>query len=85
MHEAHKGIQAGENHPMYGKHHTEETKQKISEAKKGKSSNRKGCHHTEETKQKISESLNGKILSEETKEKLRQATKKWWETKKHKS
>lgn len=26
----------GENHPMYGKHHTEETKQKMSETKKGK-------------------------------------------------
>ena len=26
----------GKNHPMYGKHHSEETKQKISEAKKGK-------------------------------------------------
>ena len=26
----------GENNPMFGKHHTEETKQKISEAKKGK-------------------------------------------------
>ena len=26
----------GENHPFYGKHHTEETKRKMSEAKKGK-------------------------------------------------
>ena len=33
--EAHKGIQAGENHPMYGKHHTEETKQKMSEKRNG--------------------------------------------------
>ena len=28
--------QTGENHPMYGKHHSEETKKKMSEAKKGK-------------------------------------------------
>ena len=26
---------SGENHPMYGKHHTDETKKKISETKKG--------------------------------------------------
>ena len=27
---------SGENHPMFGKHHTEETKKKISKARKGK-------------------------------------------------
>lgn len=47
--EAHKG----EKHNMYGKHHTEETKRKMSEAKKGR-------HHTEETKNKISEAQKGK-------------------------
>lgn len=26
---SHKGIQSGENHPMYGKHHTNETKEKL--------------------------------------------------------
>ena len=41
----------GENHPMFGKHHSEETKRKQSEAHKGK------------------------ILSEKTKEKLREANK----------
>ena len=35
----------GENHPMYGKHHSEEARQKISESNKGK------CH-TEEAKKK---------------------------------
>lgn len=35
MSEAHKGIQAGEKHPLYGKHHTEESKKKMSEAHKG--------------------------------------------------
>lgn len=38
----------GENNPFYGKHHTEETKQKISEYRKGK-------YLSEETKQKVSE------------------------------
>ena len=42
----------GENHPMYGKHHTEETRKKMSEANKGK-------HLSEETKKKMSESKKG--------------------------
>ena len=41
-----KGKYKGENHPMYGKHHLEETKEKISKANKGK-------HHSEEAKQKM--------------------------------
>lgn len=40
-----------------GKHHSEETKRKIGEARKGK-------RHTEETKQKISEVKQGKLGSE---------------------
>ena len=48
--------------------HTEESKQKISEARKGKT-------HTDESKQKISESLKGKTLSEETKRKMSEAKK----------
>jgi hypothetical protein len=35
---AHVGIQAGENHPFYGQHHLEETKQKISKKRKGQCS-----------------------------------------------
>lgn len=46
---AHKGLLAGEDHPMYGKIHTEETKLKMSIAKKGK----KLHPQTEETKRKI--------------------------------
>lgn len=63
-----------ENHPMYGKHRTEETKQKISESQKGKklsaetkrkmSEAQKGKRHSEEHKQKISESLKGKMSGE---------------------
>ena len=51
-----------------GKTHTEESKQKISEALKGKP-------HTEEAKRKMSEALKGKPLSEEHKRKLSEAHK----------
>jgi group I intron endonuclease len=54
----------GKNHPMYGKHLSEETKKKISDANKNK-------NKTEETKKKISKTLIGTSLSEETKQKLK--------------
>lgn len=57
----------GENNPFFGKHHTEESKQKMS------SNNKKtmlGKHHTEETKQKISIGNKGKKMSDESKKKL---------------
>lgn len=38
------------NHPLYGKHHSEETRQKIKEANKGKPSPFKGVKYTEEQK-----------------------------------
>ena len=57
-----------ENPPMLGKHHSEETKRKMSDAKKGK-------HHTEEAKQKMSDARKGMHLSEETKKKLSDANK----------
>lgn len=64
----------GENHPMYGKHHSEETKRKMSESKK-KQLKRDGHpllgkHLSKETKMKISDgnkryaSLHKKELSE---------------------
>ena len=56
----------GESNPFYGKHHSEETKQKISESKQGKNYGRcgenapmYGKHHSEETKQKLSEATKG--------------------------
>ena len=48
---------SGVDNPMYGKHHSLETRTKISNAKKGK---RKGIPHTEEHKRKLSESSNKK-------------------------
>ncbi|CAK0859856.1 unnamed protein product [Prorocentrum cordatum] len=56
----------GERNPMFGKHHSEVTRQKMSEAGRGKVL-------SEETKQKIREARRGKVLSEETKQKLSQA------------
>lgn len=51
---------SGENNPMYGKHHTEESKRKIGESNKGNQSPMKGRKHSEETKKKISEAHKGK-------------------------
>ena len=43
----------GKNHPLYGKHHAEETKIKMSEAQKGEKGHMYGKKHSEETKKKI--------------------------------
>jgi group I intron endonuclease len=45
-----------------GKTMSEEHKKKISDANKGKTSNRKGCRLSEETKQKISIAIRGRVL-----------------------
>lgn len=51
-----------ENNPMYGKHHSEETKVHWSDIRKGKhyGTGFTGKHHSEETKQKISQALKRK-------------------------
>lgn len=54
--EKHK--RCGEKHPMYGKHHSEETKEKIRQSLLG-------TKHSEETKQKMSDSHKGKKMSGE--------------------
>ena len=41
---------SGENNPFFGKHHTEEAKEKNRQAHLGKPSARKGAHHSKETK-----------------------------------
>ena len=75
----------GEKHPNYGKHHSEETKRKISEAQIGKeiseetrkklSEANKGRTYSEEYKQRMSEICKGRVVSEETKERIREALK----------
>ena len=70
---------------MYGKHHSEETKKKISTSNKGKTIGRtvwnKGKHHSEETKKKISDARKGVPTwtglhhTEETKKKISETKK----------
>ena len=55
---------SGENNPFYGKHHTKESKEKISKNRKGKCTGEEhpfyGKHHTEESLQKMSENRKSK-------------------------
>ena len=55
---------------MYGRHHTEESKKKMSDHKKGQRT-WLGKHHTEESKKKMSHSHKGKKPTEEQKNKLK--------------
>ena len=67
------------------KHHSEETRNKMSEAQKGKQLSedtrkkiaeaRKGKHRSAETRKKMSEAQNGKQLSEDTRKKMSEAHK----------
>ena len=70
-------MNAGINNPFYGKKHTEETKQKLREA-------RAKQIITEETKQKIRLSSKGRKVSEETKQKIREKKKGRKFTEEHK-
>lgn len=58
----------GKPNPMQGKHHSEETKLKMSEIQKSKI--HVGKPHSEETKLKMSKSQKGRITSEVTKQKI---------------
>ena len=86
-------VERGEKNHFYGKHHSEETKRKISEAKKGKllgeNNPNYGKKHTKEVREKISERVKmvfaergcpnlGRRQSEETKQKLREFHKGKW-------
>lgn len=54
---------------------TEESRRKLSEAKKGKTAPNKGQKHSEETRRKMSESHKGQIHSEETRKKISESKK----------
>ena len=57
---------AGEDNPWFGKKHTAESKEKMSRTKKG-------VPKSEEWRRKISNSNKGKIVSDQTKEKMRKS------------
>ena len=65
----------GEESPMYGQHHTEETKRKMSESKKGVNNYWYGKHLSEEHKEKISEANKGNKHTEEAKRKMSESKK----------
>ena len=76
---------AGENNPMWGKHHSEETKKKISDAlsnpsaeTRKKISDAAKARQTDEYKQKQSAARKGIVPSEETRKKQSQAQKDRW-------
>lgn len=64
-----KRIKSGKEANMYGKHHTEETKQKISEKLKGRIVSK-------EAREKIGKTHKGKIVSKETRNKLSKTRKR---------
>ena len=57
----------GEGNPFYGKHHSDETKEKYFI---GENNPMYGKHHTDESKYKISEANKCKIVSDDTRNKL---------------
>lgn len=54
--------QSGENHPWYGKHHTEETKKKISEKRKGSKNPIHSEYMKKNNPRNLSVSINGCIF-----------------------
>ena len=69
-----------EHRRLHGINMADETRRKISEAKKGKTSPRKGVTLSEETRKKMSEAK--KNMSEETRRKISEAAKRQWAKKK---
>lgn len=74
----------GENNPMYGKTHSEESKKKMSEAHKNISDEtrrkmseaNKGRTHSKEAKEKISRASKGRKCSEKTRENMSMGAKR---------
>ena len=59
---------SGENHPMFGKNHTESTKMKISNSMIGELNHFIGKHHTFKSKRMISDANFGRVGRKRTKE-----------------
>ena len=71
----------GKNHPLYGKHRTEEVKKKIKEGlgdMSGKNNPMYGKKHTEETRQKMRNKAIGREVLEETRQKMSKYRKGKW-------
>lgn len=66
------GSMCGERNPFFGKTHNPETIERVRIKKIGKSVN-KGAYQSPEKRAKISAALKGRKVSDETKEKIRQA------------
>lgn len=64
-----RGVSLGKNNPMYGKKHSKETIQKISNTLSGKYSGKNSCHYgkslSDEVKAKISQSKKGNGMGNE--------------------
>lgn len=83
MSESLKGVRVGENHPMYGKKHSEETRSRIGENSRKTWANpdfkekmhevRKQLWENDEYRSKQVESRTGRYVSEETRQKLSDA------------
>ena len=73
---------SGENNNMYGKPITDEHRQRLIDSHKGKPSNRLGKRASEETLEKMRNANLGKKMSDEAKQKMSEAHKRWWAEKK---
>ena len=65
----------GQENGMYGKHHTEQSKELMSENRIGIPAWNKGIPQSEKTKQKISKALTGRVMPEYQRQKISIATK----------
>ena len=65
--------QKNENNSFYGKHHAEETRERLSKALSGENNPHYGKVCSDDTKMKISESNSGRTVAEETRKKLSMA------------
>lgn len=66
-------VRFGKENHRYGKHHSEESKAKMSAARRGEKHPWYGKHLPEETRRKIGDANRGRALSPEQKEQLRKA------------